>query len=78
MNIKFNRIFNLMYQAVPVGVNAVNKSCSNICWHQGVKAKLFYGNTEFRKLALVGLYHVGVGLSDLFEFCLNLFDCFVL
>jgi hypothetical protein len=51
---------------------------SYISGHEGVEAQLLDWNAELGKLALVGLDHVGVGLADLLELCLDLLDSLVL
>ena len=47
---------------------------SNIRWNKRIESELLDGDTELAELALVGLDHVGVGLSDLFEGGLDLSD----
>ena len=44
---------------------------SDIGRDQGVEAQFFYGNTEFGKFSFVGLDHVRMGFSDLFQLSLD-------
>ena len=55
-----------------------SKDCSNVSWDEGIKAELLNWNTELGKFSFVGLNHVRVSFSDLFQLCLNLTNRLVL
>jgi hypothetical protein len=44
---------------------------SDIGRDQGVEAQFLYGNTEFREFSFVGLDHVRMSFSDLFQLGLD-------
>ena len=54
------------------------RETSDVSGDERIKAELLDGNTELGQLALVGLNHVGVRLSNLFQLGLNLANRLVL
>ena len=50
----------------------ISHPCSDVGWDEWVETKLLDRDTELGKLALVGLHHVRVSLSDLLELGLDL------
>lgn len=47
------------------------QSFSDVGWNQRIEAKLLDWDTKLGQLALVGLHHIGMGLSNLLELGLD-------